>query len=169
MKTSNIFKAAHKLTKATVQTDDSYSATFAICLKVIYAESAQYSIIERLNTNILINKKPIAVTLYGDESGFYIKTANKGKFFISGLYRDNGVWVGRLLDKNKAERQQVVANFTLESNEELINAMCNCYSSNHTRQLKVFKKDAICGSSAKDGAMFELKNKDMQMACYTYA
>ena len=39
MNTSTIFKAAHALTKATIQTGDSYSATFAICLKVIYAES----------------------------------------------------------------------------------------------------------------------------------
>ena len=39
MNTSTIFKAAHALTKATVKAGDSYSATFAICLKVIYAES----------------------------------------------------------------------------------------------------------------------------------
>jgi len=48
MKTSNIFKAAHKLTKATVQTGDSYSATFAICLKVIYAESKDSNITNTL-------------------------------------------------------------------------------------------------------------------------
>lgn len=32
---SNIFKVAHKLTKATVKTGDSYQATFAICLKLV--------------------------------------------------------------------------------------------------------------------------------------
>lgn len=32
---SNIFKAAHKLTKATIKAGDSYSATFAICLKLV--------------------------------------------------------------------------------------------------------------------------------------
>ena len=39
MNKSNLFKSAHKLTKATVQAGDSYSATFAICLKVIYMDS----------------------------------------------------------------------------------------------------------------------------------
>lgn len=32
---SNIFKVAHKLAKATVKNGDSYSATFAICLKLV--------------------------------------------------------------------------------------------------------------------------------------
>lgn len=32
---SNIFKVAHKLTKATVKAGDSYQATFAICLKLV--------------------------------------------------------------------------------------------------------------------------------------
>lgn len=36
MNTSSIFKKAHALTKATIQTGDSYSATFVICLKVVY-------------------------------------------------------------------------------------------------------------------------------------
>ena len=40
---SIIFKAAHALAKATVKAGDSYSATFAICLKVIYAESKEES------------------------------------------------------------------------------------------------------------------------------
>lgn len=39
MNNSNIFKAAHALTKATVKAGDSYSATFAICLKFTYAEN----------------------------------------------------------------------------------------------------------------------------------
>lgn len=48
MNTSNIFKKAHALTKATIQTGDSYSATFAICLKVIYAESKEEGIETKL-------------------------------------------------------------------------------------------------------------------------
>jgi len=40
MNTSNIFKAAHKLVKATIQTGDNYSATFAICLKTVYQMAA---------------------------------------------------------------------------------------------------------------------------------
>lgn len=32
---SNLFKVAHKLTKATIQAGDSYQATFAICLKLV--------------------------------------------------------------------------------------------------------------------------------------
>lgn len=48
MNTSTIFKAAHALTKATVKVGDSYSATFAICLKVIYAESKEESIETKL-------------------------------------------------------------------------------------------------------------------------
>ena len=38
---SEIFKAAHALAKSTVQTGDSYSATFAICLKIIYSEQSK--------------------------------------------------------------------------------------------------------------------------------
>lgn len=38
MNKSNIFKKAHQLAKATVKAGDSYSATFAICLKVVYTD-----------------------------------------------------------------------------------------------------------------------------------
>jgi hypothetical protein len=48
MNTSAIFKAAHALTKATIQTSDNYAATFAICLKVIYAESKEETIEAKL-------------------------------------------------------------------------------------------------------------------------
>lgn len=40
MNTSTVFKAAHALTKATIQAGDSYSATFAICLKSAYEIAA---------------------------------------------------------------------------------------------------------------------------------
>lgn len=48
MNTSNIFKKAHALAKATVKAGDSYSATFAICLKVIYAKSKEEAIETKL-------------------------------------------------------------------------------------------------------------------------
>lgn len=48
MNTSTIFKAAHALTKATIQTGDNYAATFAICLKAIYAESREETIETKL-------------------------------------------------------------------------------------------------------------------------
>lgn len=39
MNKSALFKKSHALTKATVKAGDSYSATFALCLKEIYAQS----------------------------------------------------------------------------------------------------------------------------------
>ena len=48
MNTSNIFKKAHALTKATIQAGDNYAATFAICLKVIYAESKEETVEAKL-------------------------------------------------------------------------------------------------------------------------
>lgn len=41
MNTSNIFKKAHALTKATIQTGDNYQATFSACLKVVYQMAAK--------------------------------------------------------------------------------------------------------------------------------
>lgn len=41
MNTSTIFKKAHALTKAIIQTGDSYSATFTICLKTVYQMAAK--------------------------------------------------------------------------------------------------------------------------------
>ena len=48
MNTSTIFKKAHALTKATIQAGDNYSATFAICLKAIYAGSKEETIETKL-------------------------------------------------------------------------------------------------------------------------
>ncbi|WP_131667397.1 hypothetical protein [Psychrobacter pygoscelis] len=39
MNKSELFKKAHALTKATIKSGDSYSATFAICLKVVCKNS----------------------------------------------------------------------------------------------------------------------------------
>ena len=39
MTKSQLFKAAHKLTKTIIQTGDSYSATFGLCLKHVITES----------------------------------------------------------------------------------------------------------------------------------
>lgn len=41
MNTSNIFKKAHALTKATLKAGDNYAATFAICLKTVYQMAAK--------------------------------------------------------------------------------------------------------------------------------
>lgn len=38
MNKSQIFKAAHKLAKSVIQAGDSYQATFALCLKAVYAQ-----------------------------------------------------------------------------------------------------------------------------------
>ena len=40
MTKSELFKAAHKLAKATVKAGDNYQATFALCLKAVYAQSS---------------------------------------------------------------------------------------------------------------------------------
>ena len=40
MNKSQLFKQAHALTKATVKAGDNYSATFALCLKAVYAQSS---------------------------------------------------------------------------------------------------------------------------------
>ena len=41
MNKSNLFKQAHALTKATIKAGDNYSATFAICLKLIIAATKE--------------------------------------------------------------------------------------------------------------------------------
>lgn len=46
---SEIFKAAHKLTKETRKASDSYSATFSICLKYIYSQ-LKNSVMEQVKT-----------------------------------------------------------------------------------------------------------------------
>ena len=40
MTKSELFKAAHKLAKSVIQGGDNYSATFALCLKAVYAQSS---------------------------------------------------------------------------------------------------------------------------------
>ena len=47
MTKSELFKAAHKLAKATIQAGDNYSATFALCLKAVYAQK-ETSIVDKL-------------------------------------------------------------------------------------------------------------------------
>lgn len=39
MTNSQIFKQAHALAKATIKAGDNYQATFALCLKAVYAQS----------------------------------------------------------------------------------------------------------------------------------
>ena len=40
MTKSELFKAAHKLAKATIQAGDNYQVTFGLCLKTVYAQSS---------------------------------------------------------------------------------------------------------------------------------
>ena len=47
MNKSKLFKQAHALTKATVKAGDNYQATFALCLKAVYAQK-ETSIVEKL-------------------------------------------------------------------------------------------------------------------------
>ena len=48
MNKSQLFKQTHALTKATVKAGDNYQATFALCLKAVYAQSKESSIVEKL-------------------------------------------------------------------------------------------------------------------------
>ena len=48
MTKSELFKAAHKLAKSVIQVGDNYSATFALCLKAVFAQSKETSIVDKL-------------------------------------------------------------------------------------------------------------------------
>ena len=48
MTKSELFKKAHALTKATIKAGDNYLATFALCLKAIYAESSESNIFAKI-------------------------------------------------------------------------------------------------------------------------
>lgn len=50
MNKSNLFKKAHALTKKIINTGDSYSATFALCLKEFYAQKNTKTIIKTTTT-----------------------------------------------------------------------------------------------------------------------
>ena len=73
MNTSTIFKKAHALTKATVQAGDSYSATFAICLKIQIEIAQKDSYLQ----------------------GSYKKLSNSWGAFIDGDYNRNTKSVSR--------------------------------------------------------------------------
>ena len=61
---SNIFKVAHKLTKATVKAGDSYQATFAICLKLVM--SIAKSIKVKANKAKPVRKQVSRAQMYDD-------------------------------------------------------------------------------------------------------
>ena len=46
MTKSEIFKAAHKMTKETIRKGDSYSATFGLCLAFIYANKKENNFVK---------------------------------------------------------------------------------------------------------------------------
>lgn len=78
MNTSTIFKKAHALTKATIQTGDSYSATFAICLKVVYAESKEVSFEQiLLSINLKVWEKGAMKRIYINKAEQFVKFAEE--------------------------------------------------------------------------------------------
>lgn len=78
MNTSTIFKKAHALTKATIQAGDSYSATFAICLKVVYAESKEANIAEvLLEMGLKIWEKGAMKRIYINKAEQFVEFAQK--------------------------------------------------------------------------------------------
>ena len=54
MTKSQLFTKAHALTRQTVQAGDSYHATFALCLKAVYAEQKQDPMEEKLQKILAI-------------------------------------------------------------------------------------------------------------------
>lgn len=56
MTTGDIMRLAHKLTKSAVQPGDSYSATFGLCLKLVYA-----AVREGLELHSKMTAKPVQV------------------------------------------------------------------------------------------------------------
>lgn len=91
MTNSQIFKQAHALAKATVKAGDNYQATFALCLKTVYAQSkSQVARVKNIITqavNAGINQDTNnqyfqfikeSVVNFGTESFRKIKTRQEG-------------------------------------------------------------------------------------------
>nr|WP_313974094.1 hypothetical protein [uncultured Psychrobacter sp.] len=163
MNTSTIFKAAHALTKATIQTGDSYSATFAICLKAVYAENKAFEIIEALQIEVVSGADTKKLTLNYDDNGVFIlsKDGTK-KAYVS------------YLDKKEIKLRNATFSFELTGNaiNDFAAAFINCYSSDKKRKLKIIKAGAEfeTWNSDKDGALFSVySNHEYVRTCYTYA
>lgn len=163
MNTSTIFKKAHALTKATVKAGDSYSATFAICLKAIYAESKAFEIIETLQIEVVSGADTKKLTLNYDDNGVFIlsKDGTK-KAYVS------------YLDGKTLVLRNATFNFELTSSatNDFAAAFVNCYSSDKKRKLKIIKAGAEfeTWNSDKDGALFSVySNNEYVRTCYTYA
>ncbi len=91
MTKSELFKAAHKLAKETIQANDSYSATFALCLSFVYSNKEDFA-----------TEKEIRVRIpYSD------KRARRDikKYWDSKWDSENKVWVvsTKNVDKLKSE------------------------------------------------------------------
>lgn len=164
MNTSNIFKAAHALTKATVKAGDIYSATFAICLKVIYAESKAFKIIESVQIEVASDGKSKELTLNHDEDGVFIYSKDRSK----------KVYVSHIDGKILVLRNAVF-NFelTFSSINSYASAFVNCYNSSNNRKLKIIKTGAECGTWAdkRDGKLFSIYDSathEYIRACYLY-
>lgn len=163
MNTSTIFKAAHALTKEAIQTGDSYSATFAICLKAIYAERKAFKIVEALQIEVVSGTDTKKLILNYDDSGVFIlsKDGTK-KAYVS------------YLDKKELKLRNATFGFELTGNtiNDFAAAFINCYSSDKKRKLKIIKADAEFEDwgSDKDGALFSVySNNEYIRTCYTYA
>lgn len=91
MTNSQIFKQAHALAKSVIKTGDNYQATFALCLKAVYAQSkSQFARVKNIITqavNAGINQDTNnqyfqfikeSVVNFGAESFRKIKTRQEG-------------------------------------------------------------------------------------------
>lgn len=77
MNTSNIFKKAHALTKATIQAGDNYQATFAICLKLSYELQRSALTTNEFRTLRAAKKQE------GSQVSLMVKVGSEGDKFLS--------------------------------------------------------------------------------------
>lgn len=69
MNKSQLFKNAHKLVKRVIKAGDSYSATFSISLKIVYAESLNNVRVKKVScpTDFIMNHMLYAIEDFQDE------------------------------------------------------------------------------------------------------
>lgn len=163
---SNIFKAAHALTKATVKASDSYSATFVICLKVIYAENIAselqgFKIIESMVVEVSINggaaKKMNIIA--GSNYLYLISRATGKEVCITNFEND-------VISFQNTSGEMKLTNNTCN---DLFETFYKCYTSLNDRKLKVINKGAKVATATdkKDGKVFTVNNNTR--VCYAYA
>ena len=91
MNKSHLFQAAHKLTKATIQAGDNYSATFALCLKDIIAYRKTLS--EKYATALSLKAKGIesmcqAFAKFGILEKFTGKNGEYNRYYLTSQAKD---------------------------------------------------------------------------------